>query len=77
MSDEALEQANFEESANLLRRAIEKKEDEHLLHFALAKTQYLSGEKAAAQSSLDRARELAPEGMLAHYSRPLQELVGQ
>ena len=75
MSDEALEQANFEKSASLLRRAIEKKEDEHLLHFALAKTQYLSGERAAAQSSLDRARELAPKDMLAHYNRPLRELV--
>ena len=76
LSDEALEQANFEESASLLRRAIRTKEDEHLLHFALAKTQYLSGQSAAAQSSLNRARELAPEDMLAHYARPLQELVG-
>lgn len=77
LSDQALEQANFEESSSLLKRAIKKKEDEHMLHFALAKTQYLSGHKAAAQSSLDRARELAPEDMLAYYARPLQELVGQ
>ena len=77
LSDEALEQANFEESSSLLKRAIKKKEDEHLLHFALAKTQYLSGQRAAAQISLDRARQLAPEDMLAHYARPLQELIGQ
>ena len=75
LSDEALEQARFEESISLLQRAIRKKKDEHLLHFALAKTQYLSGEIAAAEGSMIRARELAPENMLTYYSRPLDELV--
>ena len=75
LSDEALEQEQYEESINLLRKAIKKKEDDHELHFALAKTQYLSGELAEAESSLLRARELAPESMMVYYDRPLDELV--
>lgn len=75
LSDEALEQEHYEESISLLQSAIRKKEDDHKLHFALAKTQYLSGELAAAESSLLRARELAPKDMVAYYGRPLEELV--
>jgi Flp pilus assembly protein TadD len=41
----------------------------------LAKTQYLSGDLADAQSSLLRAKQLAPESMIAYYDRPLDELV--
>ena len=75
MSDEALLNQQFDESISLLRRAIRKKDDDHELHFALAKTQYLSGETRAAEHSLERARELAPENMLAIYDRPLNELM--
>ncbi len=75
LSDEALEQEQYEESISLLRKAIKKKEDDHELHFALAKTQYLSGELAEAESSLLRARELAPQSMMVYYDRPLDELV--
>ena len=75
LSDEALEQARFEESINLLQRAIRKKKNDHLLHFALAKTQYLSGETAAAEGSLVLARELAPATMVAYYGQSLNELV--
>lgn len=77
LSDEALEQARFEESISLLQRAIKKRKHDHVLHFALAKTQYLSGETAAAEDSMMRVRELAPENMLAHYSRPLEELIAE
>ena len=77
LSDEAVESEQFEESMSLLERAIRKKEDDHYLHFALAKTQYLSGEEAAAQNSLMRARELAPRDMLAYYARPLGELIAE
>ena len=75
LSDEALEMDQYEESLSLLQRAIKKKDDDHTLHFALAKTQYLSGELVEAQSSLVRAKELAPEDMMAYYDRPLGELV--
>jgi tetratricopeptide (TPR) repeat protein len=75
LSDEALEKREFDESIELLNRAIEKKEDEHRLHFALARTQYLSGHPDAAESSLNRARELAPEDIRSDYDRPLRELV--
>lgn len=75
LSDEALEQARFEESISLLQRAIRKKNNDHMLYFALAKTQYLSGETAAAEDSLVRARALAPANLMAYYARPLDELI--
>jgi Flp pilus assembly protein TadD len=75
LSDDALALEQYEESISLLRKAIKKKDNDHKLHFALAKTQYLSGDLTDAQSSLIRARELAPESMIAHYDRPLNELV--
>ena len=75
LSDEALAQEQYKESMNLLRKAIQKKDDDHKLHFALAKTQYLSGARAEAESSLLRARELAPESMVVYYDRPLDELL--
>jgi len=77
LSDEALELQQYDESISLLRKAIKKKEDDHNLHFALAKTQYLSGELAEAENSLLRARELAPESMVVYYDRPLDELVSE
>jgi len=75
LSEESLEQGQYEESIKLLQRAIRKKDNDHVLYFAMAKTQYLSGQTIAAQDSLVRARELAPQRMLVHYSRPLKELV--
>lgn len=77
LSDEALAQEQFDESLDLLKRAIRKQKDDHLLYFAMARTQYLSGEKAAAEDSLGRARELAPQKMVAWYRRPLDELVAE
>jgi tetratricopeptide (TPR) repeat protein len=77
LSYEALEQNQFDQSIDLLQRAIKKKDNDHLLHYALAKTQYLSGEPTAAQTSLMRARELAPQDMLAYYRRPLGELIAE
>jgi len=75
LSDEALAQEQYKESISLLRKAIKKKDNDHKLHFALARTQYLSGDMAEAESSLLRARELAPENMMVYYDRPLDELL--
>ena len=75
LSEESLEMGRYEESISLLQRAIKKKDNDHILYFAMAKTQYLSGQTVAAQDSLHRARELAPQKMLAYYNRPLEELV--
>jgi len=77
LSEEALVENRYEESIKLLQKAIKKKNNEHMLHFAMAKTQYLSGETEAAESSLSRARELAPENKLTYYDRPLGELVAE
>ena len=75
LSDQALANRQYRESIDLLKSAIKKKDDDYKLHFALAKTQYLSGELAAAQESLSRARELAPADVVAQYDKPLKELV--
>jgi tetratricopeptide (TPR) repeat protein len=75
LSYEALEQNEFDQSIDLLKRAIKKKENDHLLYYALAKTQYLSGEESAAQTSMVRARDLAPQDRLDYYHRPLNELI--
>jgi tetratricopeptide (TPR) repeat protein len=75
LSDQALANKQYRQSIELLKSAIEKKDDDYKLHFALAKTQYLSGELAAAQKSLVRARELAPADMVALYDLPLNELI--
>jgi len=76
-SELALESDRFEESLKLLNRAIREKENDHILYFYLAKTQYLSGDITAAERSLERARELAPQDMKANYARPLDELVAE
>jgi len=75
LSDEALEKKQYKESISLLRKAILKKDNDHKLHFALARTQYLSGKLAEAESSLMRARELAPKSLVAYYDQPLDELL--
>jgi tetratricopeptide (TPR) repeat protein len=77
LSEEAVEQSRFKESTKLLRRAIRTNQNDHQLHFALAKTQYLSGETEDAARSLLRARELAPGNMIAYYDRPLNELIAE
>jgi tetratricopeptide (TPR) repeat protein len=77
LSDQALANRQYRESIELLKSAIEKKDDDYKLHFALAKTQYLYGEVEAAQKSLLRARELAPADVVAQYERPLEELVDE
>jgi tetratricopeptide (TPR) repeat protein len=77
LSNEALEKKQYGESISLLQRAINKKEDDYILHFALARTQYLSGKLDAAENSMVRARELVPKDMMAHYDRPLDEIVGE
>jgi tetratricopeptide (TPR) repeat protein len=75
LSEEAVEQGYYDESFRLLSRAIEEKENEHLFHFAMARTQFLSGETQAAQESMNRARELAPREERENYNRPMHELV--
>jgi Flp pilus assembly protein TadD len=77
LSDEAVAESRFEDSTELLKNAIKKKEDDHRLYFALAKTQYLSGETRAAENSMIRARELAPEDVLANYHKPLHVLIAE
>ena len=77
LSYEALEQEDYDQSIDLLRRAMKKKENDHLLYYALAKTQFLSGEHTAAQNSMLRARELAPSDKIAYYNRPLGELIAE
>ena len=77
LSEEALLLGDDDEAMRLIQRAIRKKDNDHVLYFALAKTQYQLGQTEAAQDSLSRARELAPASMGEHYQRPLNELVAE
>ena len=77
LSEEALLADDHEESLKLLRDAIKKKDNDHLLYFALAKTQYLSGAGDDAMHNFTRAQELAPASMASYYNRPLGELVAE
>jgi tetratricopeptide (TPR) repeat protein len=77
LSEEALLLGDQEEALKLIQSAVRKKDNDHLLHFALAKTQYLVGQLKAAEESLLQAREWAPQSMAGHYDRPLDELVAE
>jgi len=77
LSQEALDLDRYDESISLLQRAIKKKDDDHLLYYALAKTQHLSGENNRAEISMSRARELAPQNVQARYARSLDELIAE
>ncbi|MGD9264242.1 MAG: transglutaminase domain-containing protein [Lysobacterales bacterium] len=77
LSEEALLVNDYEESLKLLNSAIRKKDNDHLLYFALAKTQYLSGARNEAMHNFARAQELAPISMASYYNRPLDELVAE
>jgi tetratricopeptide (TPR) repeat protein len=75
LSEEALAQQHYDESIRLLRRAIRQKDDEHLLHFAMARALFLSGDLLSAEESFAQARQLAPEEAALEYDRPLAELL--
>jgi tetratricopeptide (TPR) repeat protein len=77
LSEEALLLNDYEESLDLLHDALRKKDNDHLLYFALAKTQYLSGATDEAMHNFARAQKLAPTSMASYYNRPLDELVAE
>lgn len=77
LGEEAMAEARLEESRELFQAAIERKPDEHRFHFALARSQYLAGDIDGAVTSLERARQLAPESVRAEYRRPWEELVDE
>jgi Flp pilus assembly protein TadD len=75
LSEEAMLEGDLELARKRLLKAISMKSNEHLLHFALARVDFLSGDLAAAEAGLEKARELAPPEALAEYQYPLEELV--
>ncbi len=76
LSDQAVAERRYKDAVKLLRRALRKKQDEHRLHFAIAKSLYLLGQRYEAEKSFSRARELAPKQLLKEdYSKQLSELV--
>ncbi len=78
LSEAALTKQRYDEALKILRRALRKKNDEYRLHFAMAKSLYLIGRYDKAESSYQRAKQLAPEAILeSEYNRPLNELVLQ
>jgi len=62
LSTVAAEQGHYDESTAMLRKAISMYEGEYRFHYELARMEALSGDMDAAQASLHRALELAPDG---------------
>ncbi|MCP5214058.1 MAG: tetratricopeptide repeat protein [Pseudomonadales bacterium] len=76
LSQKALVDMRYQEAIKILRKAIRHKDNEHRLHFALAKSFYLAGQLEQAEDSYQRAKELAPDPVLRSvYSKGLGELV--
>jgi tetratricopeptide (TPR) repeat protein len=62
LSSQAADQGNYEESMAILEKAIRLNDSEYRFHYELARIQALSGDRKAAQASLERALQLAPDG---------------
>jgi Flp pilus assembly protein TadD len=60
LANEAAAEERYRESIKLLHQSIDLKEKEYQFHLALARSLRLLGKPAAAQQSIERARELAP-----------------
>lgn len=59
----ALEEGRLEESRQLAEKALEIQGNEYRFHYQLARTLVLEGKRSEAEASLQRALELAPEGL--------------
>ena len=57
----AFDEGRFEESRDMLQKAILLKDREYRFHYEMARTLARQGDYAGAQASLDRALQLAPE----------------
>jgi tetratricopeptide (TPR) repeat protein len=63
LAEVAGEEERWPDAIDLLNRAIRLEANEYRFHYTLAHAQYHVGKKELARASLERARELAPEGV--------------
>jgi tetratricopeptide (TPR) repeat protein len=61
LSGEAIGEQRYEDAIKLARKAIKIDDTEYRFHMTLALSLFLKGDENAASSSLDRAKELAPD----------------
>jgi predicted Zn-dependent protease len=61
LSSLAFDEGRYRESQEMLRKAIDLQDSEYRFHYGLARTLAQVGDMAAAQVSLERAVQLAPE----------------
>jgi len=61
LSSLAFDEGRYRESQEMLRKAIDLQGSEYRFHYGLARTLAQVGDMAAAQASLERAVQLAPE----------------
>lgn len=75
LAENAIAQQSYKEAINLLKRAIDKYDEEDKFYFTLARAYHLDGKDKQAIDSLDKARQLVtnPEDK-ARYSRKLDFL---
>ncbi|MBT8063222.1 MAG: tetratricopeptide repeat protein, partial [Gammaproteobacteria bacterium] len=77
LSNEAFEQGQFRKSARLLEKAVRKKDDDHALHFALARARFLTGQRDEALTAYEKARALAPGQVQSDFERALEDWVNE
>ncbi len=63
LSSVALEEGRLEESRQLVEKALEIQGNEYRFHYQLARALVMEGRRTEAEASLQRALELAPEGL--------------
>lgn len=75
LAEKAITNQSYREAINLLKRAIDKYDEEDKFYFTLARAYHLDGKDKQAIESLDKARQLVtnPEDK-ARYSRKLDFL---
>lgn len=61
LAKEAIEEQRYSDAIRLARKAIDMDESEYRFYYTLARSQYLAGKIDAAGTSLELARELAPD----------------
>jgi Flp pilus assembly protein TadD len=64
LSSLAIEEGRYAESREMLQKAISLNDKEYRFHYELARSLFLEGNREAAQASLERAVQLAPDNTL-------------
>lgn len=74
LAEDAEREGRLAEARSLVEAAVERKDTDPRVHFALARARWLSGDTSGAREALDDAWALAPPGFEAPWEPPGAEL---